>query len=280
MTFLAIVFALLYLQVQGGSSPLAHDEWFRRLQVNVRGFGLSNALTFSFYIAIPVVLALLFFSALGPLFFGLIWIVAAVVVLLYAFGRQDVPALAERYRNYCLNGDFEAAYLFASSELGVTLGDEPNLGPEQVHEEIERVLLYAGYQRWFAVLFYFLLLGPVGALAYRLVHLSSIGAEAQLVARVLFYADWVPARLLAAGFSLAGDFLRSRDALLEAVTDVQYPADSLLLAVGRRAVGPPGVVPGEGLPESAAAEVAGLQALLSRSAIAWLAFIAVLVLVS
>ncbi|MEH6590116.1 MAG: regulatory signaling modulator protein AmpE [Halioglobus sp.] len=279
MTFLAIVFALLYLKIQGESTPLARDDWFYSLQSNIRGFGLSGVAAFSLYIAIPVVLALLLFSMLEPLLFGLIWIVAAVVVLLYAFGRQDFPALAERYRNYCLNGDFEAAYLFASSELGLTLHDQPDIDAVQIHEEIERALLYAGYQRWFAVLFYFLALGPVGALAYRLAQLSSVGAESQLVVRVLFYADWIPARLLAAGFSLTGDFLHSRDALLEVVTDVQYPADSLLLAVGRSAIGSPEATE-ENLAESASAEVADLQALLSRSAIAWMAFIAVLVLLS
>jgi AmpE protein len=280
MTFLAIVFALLYLKVQGGTVPLARDDWFYSLQSTIRGFGLPGAFAFSLYIAIPVVLAILVFSALESLLFGLIWIAVAVVVLLYAFGRQDFSALAERYRRYCLNGDFEAAYLFANTELGVTLPEQPDVTPEQVNEEIQRALLYAGYQRWFAVLFYFLLLGPVGALAYRLIQLSRVGAESALVARVLFYADWVPARLLAAGFSLTGDFLRSRDALLDVVTDVQYPPDRLLLAVGRSALGSAAATAEQSLAESAGAEVADMQALLSRSAIAWLAFIAVLVLLS
>ena len=134
---------------------------------------------------------------------------------------------------------------------------------------------------WFAVLFYFVMLGPAGALAYRLLQLSRQAPERGLAVRLLYYADWIPVRLLAAGFALTGDFLGSRDELLASVSGTQQGSGAVLLEVGRAAIGASDVE-STGADASfatvAAREVTDLQALLARSAGAWLVAISLLVL--
>lgn len=279
MTFLAMIIALVLFQAWGAGNALQQDAWFRGLQSSVRGLGLSPNASLVLYLALPVLLVQVLLASLAPFVFGLAWIAVAAVVLVFSFGRAEYDRLIERYRSYCLAGDFEGAYLFAQSELGMFPDEDETSTPEAIHVAIERELLYLGFERWFAVLFYFLLFGPVGALVYRLLHLSRRTPEDALAARLLYFADWVPVRLLAAVFSLTGDFLGSRDELLASFSSPEQSAGAVLLSVGRAATGFEEVDADSGgrLPaEIAAAETEEIGHLLSRSAGAWLIVISLL----
>ena len=97
--------------------------------------------------------------------------------------------------------------------------------------------------------------------------------------RCLFLSDWIPARLLAAAFGLAGDFVRSRDSLLGGLLDVGMPAQALLYEVGTAALGAPEVVSGERpFGDCAAMQNEGTGQLLYRSAACWLALLSLVVL--
>ena len=147
---------------------------------------------------------------------------------------------------------------------------------------VQRGFFYEGYQRWFAVLFYFVLLGPAGALAYRLLQLSRNYFDPELVDRCLFLVDWVPARLLAAAFSLTGDFVGSRDELLQGLAEPQLGAPEFLQSVGRASLDlentafdgdvDPGAIAEQEIDETAA--------LLFRSAACWVVAISLLVLLT
>lgn len=64
------------------------------------------------------------------------------------------------------------------------------------------ILLWQAYQSFFAVIFWYFLLGPVAALAYRLLALASEHNKNPLVAeragQLRHAFDWLPVRLLAA----------------------------------------------------------------------------------
>jgi AmpE protein len=182
----------------------------------------------------------------------------------------------ERYRDYCRQGDFEAAWLAAVGQWDLNIASASPGTPDEARQDIQRALYYEGFQRWFPPVFYFCLLGPTGALAYRLAQLGCGGPEPQLSGRLLFLLDWVPARLLAAVFVLTGDFVASRDLALQGIVDYRREADALLAQVGGAAIGP---LPVGSEPQDAAAEeCSAARALLSRSAGAWLIAIAVLAL--
>lgn len=281
MTFLAMIVALIVLKLQGDKSPVHEDNWFSSLQRTCRGFGFSPTVSLVVYVAVPVVLVRLMLNAVDSWLFGLIWIGGAALILLYSFGREPFDTLTQRYRSHCRNGDFEAAYLYAQEELEI---DPQNLevsSPETAHEAIQTQLLYLGYQRWFAVLFYFVLLGPFASLAYRLLQLSRKTPESAMAVKILFYLDWIPTRLLSSGFALTGNFLGSRDRLLASFSEVDQASGNVLLAVGRAAIGVSPVSEHDQqrpFSEIAAQEAGDLRDLMSRSAGAWLLAISLIVL--
>mgnify|MGYP001818622682 CR=1 FL=1 len=279
MSFLAMMTALALFHAWGSGEPVQQDDWFCRWQSRVGSWGLLPAVTLAFAVLAPALLAGLILDALRPALFGLLWFGGAVVVLLYALGRGDYRATRERYRRYCREGDFEAAWIAADAEWDLVSADASPGSPGEVHREIQSGLFYEGYQRWFAPLFYFLLLGPVGALAYRLLQLCRGRLAPALCARVLHLLDWVPVRVLAAVFTITGDFVASRDELLASLADFDSDAGSTLSAVGGAAMG--GRRPGDGdedLGGAAAAWDRSAEELLTRSAGAWLIAISLLVL--
>jgi AmpE protein len=67
-------------------------------------------------------------------------------------------------------------------------------------------------QRWFGPVIYFLLLGPVGAVAYRLAHLTH-ETKTPLSDSLMRMLEWLPSRLLVLSFSVFGDFDKSIERL-------------------------------------------------------------------
>jgi AmpE protein len=136
---------------------------------------------------------------------GLPALVFAILVLFYAWGPRDldldVEAVAEARDPVARQA--AAARLFPEREA-------PLLDGGSLVEAVFRCALW----RWFGVLFWFLLLGPFGALLYRLVALCAQGEarkrlppEAGAAAQALLtLADWPVAQLMTLAMALAGNF--------------------------------------------------------------------------
>lgn len=276
MNFLAFVIALALRQLWGAEAWLHRDTWWLEWRQRASGLGLLSWVQLLLSVGLPLLLALLVLDLLRPLLFGLPWIIAAALVLLYAFGRGDFHARIARYRDYCERDNREGAWLYLREELhaGDPLEVDPGLEPEQLHQQLQASLYYDGFQRWFAVVFWFVLLGPVAALGYRLLQLyrDADGDKGPAVV-VLFLLDWLPVRLLLATFTLAGDFVRSRDELVAALMDPWSDSQSLLLAVGSAAAGASVATSAS---RRAAEEVTALGGLMTRSGVVWVVLIALL----
>jgi AmpE protein len=276
MSFLAMILGVLLLQLWSPQVPVHRDQWFDDLR-DWLGRHLRSPLWLTVWaLVIPAFLVSWGLDLIRPLLFGLAWIALAGLVLVYSFGRGDYPGLAAGYRRHCLEGDFEAAYLSLGEQL---TGAQSPMTPTSTREFqglAQRALLYAGFQRWFPVLLYFLLLGPEGALLYRLAQLGRERSEAEVDHTLVAVLDWLPSRLLALTFAVTGDFVRSRAVLgRELFTD--EPAAVVLHRVASAAVGAGAGEAEDGA--SAARDCGELTELLSRSAVLWLVVIAVAELV-
>lgn len=279
MSFLALLAALVLSRTWTDYGRVLHrDGWYGAWQDQMRSIGLSPGLRLLPEVLLPTLAVQLALEVLQPLLFGLAWIAAATLVLLYSLGRGDLGAQSERYRSQCRRGDFEGALLCAQEALGLEGETSGAARSEQeVHRLVQGACVYQAHQRWFAVFLYFLLLGPAGALAYRLLQESS--RNSPTAGALLFYADWVPGRLAAAAFVITGNFVESADELYEGFRHPGQTTGDLLYSVAMAATGQDRETPPEEhFGDFAARQNEELLALIRRSAVCWIVIISLLVL--
>lgn len=288
MEFLTLLIVLGLLQLWGSGGPLQHDQWFYHFAKRVRPLLPLSALRLLVLVGVPVIAVLLLQASLASLLFGLPSLLLFVAVLLFSLGRGNASENLRRYLSAWNHSNFESAY-----EQALAIGDfqESDSITDHVslHEHVRSAFLYEGFERWFAVVFWFLLLGPVGAIGYRLSYLcgriESLTLEDRLIAlRFVHYLDWVPVRLLVLSFALTGNFVSGFSRFWQKFYDNQ-PApellDSCALAAISVSVEQP-AYPAEQAQfiEYGRQELLSLQGLLSRSVIGWLVIIAVITVIA
>ncbi len=165
---------------------------------------------------------------LSELWFGLIWILFAFAVLFLSFGPEDLESDIHAYVDAFALGDPVRQWRAASRFM------EPSEVPEEAVERA-RSLAEAAFvesnRRVFTPMFWFILLGPAGALVCRLIAVvadmgssldemqeqsGDFGARrdlARLASGFGAFLEWVPARLAAIGYALTGSFDHAFDGL-------------------------------------------------------------------
>lgn len=209
LTLIAVVIALVLGHVAPSLASAVRDfGWYRRwlLWLDARfpaGFwrgrhGIVLAL-------VPVLLVVgLFQAALEKPLLGFAELVFAVAMLFYSWGPRDLDLDVEAI--------IAASDVITRREAAARLvspGESPSLDASSLVERVFR----SAQRRWFGVLFWFLLLGPGGALLYRLTALASeegasdLPPETRTGARTLLsLLDWPIAQLMTLGLALVGDF--------------------------------------------------------------------------
>lgn len=111
---------------------------------------------------------------------------------------------------------------------------------------IEQGLL-ASHRRVFGPIAWFVVLGPAGAVLYRVAAVLAalwgarddpdFGAFGRFAARAFHWLDWIPVRLTAASFAAAGDFADAVYCWREQASGWEPQADGIILASGGGALG-------------------------------------------
>lgn len=221
-------------------------------------------------VLLPVALVALLLHVLEPVAYGLLALPVHVLVLIYSLGRGDVKASLGPFRDAWRRGDEQAAVHVAERDLKVIADDEQSL----LHK-VQGHLVWDACQSFFVVLFWYVLLGPAAALAYRLLALAADNARKPAVqeqARQLRHAfDWAPVRVLAASFALVGNFVAVSRVMLPELLNWQIAAPRLISIAGHAAAELPATAP---VGEEGLAGLDKLWELLLRSAVLWFAFFA------
>lgn len=221
-------------------------------------------------ILLPVILLGLLLVVLDPVAYGLLALPVHLVVLIFSLGRGDLLADLGPFRDAWRRGDLQAAAHVAERDISVRAENG-----EQLLDHVQAHLLWQAYQSFFAVIFWYFLLGPVAALSYRLLALAvEHGKNPELVehAQQMRHAfDWLPVRLLAASFALVGNFAAVSRVMLHELLSWEISAAQLINKAGCAAaeLAPPQTGP-EGV-----SSLDALWELLLRAAVVWYAGFAV-----
>ncbi|GFM53125.1 membrane protein [Pseudomonas cichorii] len=217
-------------------------------------------------VLLPLLILHLALTIVGSVAYGWLALPLHLLVLIYSLGRGDLLAALGPFRDACRRGDEQAAVHVAERDMGV-LADNS----EQLLEGVQSYMLWQAYQSFFVVIFWYFLLGPVAALAYRLLALAAEnGKTPALVERAtqLRHAfDWIPVRLLAASFALVGNFVAVSRVMLHELLNWNISAAQLIARIGRVASEVPAPVMGA----DGVTSLYMLWELLIRAAIVWYA---------
>lgn len=224
---------------------------------------------------------------LDHVLFGLPGFAFAVVVLFYCWGPRDLDADIEAV----LKAPDSDRRLAAAQALR-TDGETAPLAFESA--PLVEATFAAALSRWFGVLFWFVVLGPAGALGYRVVQLLARhrafadGLEAtqvELLERTARILDWAPAHLVALTLALVSDF----DAVIKTWRDYHaahgkgyFTLDLGFLGALAKAGIDADVEAGDGYASDVSnplVELADAQRALRRILVGWLALIALAALI-
>lgn len=209
MALIAILLSIAIERFLGTLEDLRRFTWFETLVRIVRGYAWSDG---PLGVVVAGLLPLLAVVLTGYLLHGLWWPLAflfGLLVLLYSFGPKDLEAEVEAFIEARERDDEESAMLHA----GDLLQNTEVANSRQLTRAILETLLVEANGRFLAVIFWFVLLGPAGALLYRLAcqlrsqHDSEASGFALSARKLHHILDWAPARLTALAYALSGSFV-------------------------------------------------------------------------
>jgi AmpE protein len=214
MSLITILIALFLERFAGTLDEMRQFRWLDSyadwMRQRLEAISITDG-TVVFVITLlpPVLLLALVALLVHGVVLGLLDIVLGVVILLLCLGPRDLNDEVDAYVEAGAMNDEERQLRHARSLLGQ---DELPEEPRERTRAVVGAIFTEANTRLFAVLFWFVVLGPLGALIYRLGNLFQAPTEDRpeafmaAGARLQALMDWIPARLFALGYGLVGSF--------------------------------------------------------------------------
>lgn len=248
MTFLSLVTALLLEQLRplraGNRLYVAFARYVNRLAHNFNAGQYRDGVISWLLAVVPVAIVTLAVYLISRHVSGLLALAWNVAVLYLALGFRQFS----HYYNDILTALDADDLARARDVLARWRGESARELPAT---EIARVAIEQGlvrsHRHVFGVMAWFVVLGPVGAIVYRLAALLSdrwgvAGSPepdtyGKFAVRAFEIMDWLPVRLTAIGFAVAGDFMGSVECWREQAPTWRSRAQGILLAAAAGALG-------------------------------------------
>ncbi len=278
MTLITLLLGLLLEHFIGPLERFRRFGWFHayagRCQQYCGGMAFwEGPLGVLLVIVPPMLLFWLILLAVNQLSL-LLGALTAFLIFVYCLGPRDLAQQAEDWLRASERHDQERLAILRR-QLVCTLRPHP---PDPEAVSIPETLLVHASDRLFALIFWFVLLGPFGALLFRLAselrrdesgpRQRGFAASADDLYAIL---DWIPARLLALGFALAGSLTHALEAWRFPETMSLHDNQSVLRHTGMAAL-----QLDQGIDERGAIEA--VLRLIRRTLTIWLTFLAVMTL--
>jgi len=228
---------------------------------------------FFFILALPAFVLLSIQILLNDFIFNLPGFLFGIIVFIYCLGPACLSTDIEAYIHARTLGDEDEALHYA----GTITEAAASTALDQQTSDVTRAILYVANERIFSTIFWFVILGPFGCMMYRLIsEMSKQEDHKDLVEFSDFIhalMAWIPARMLAVGYALTGNF----DGAYHAYKDRMHTAD--LSKTNKEVLTSTGLGAMRNLDmENELASIYAAQALIMRAVIVWIGILAVMTL--
>ena len=278
MALICIVIALLVERTTHSLQELRNFRWFEQYSQWMINHlpGLTNqGASLIVILLLPIIIVTgIIQNSLDDKFFSLFSLLFSLAVLIYTLGPRDLNREVDDYLEARESGNEEQAQKIASM-----MSRKPvSASPDQQSVDVMHAILTESNDRIFSVIFWFLVLGPLGALMFRLAsytmqttHNSTLGAAARKLQAIM---AWAPAHLVAAGYALTGNYEGASQGFREKVKQDELSECNYMTLITAGLGALKDCEPGE---ETAC--IRSTRGLVLRTLVVWVAVIAVLTLI-
>ncbi|MEH6358197.1 MAG: regulatory signaling modulator protein AmpE [Pseudomonadales bacterium] len=278
MTFLVLLLTVGAYKVMGWHFSARHDGWFVVLCDRLeRTLVDAPRLALLLSLLIPLGVVSVALQLLGGWLFGFAGVLLQALILAYALGRVNLFDQLQRYLQTWRSGDIQSAYHQAQKDFNLDIEFEAD-SRNSLHGKVCQGLLYQWFEQVFVIVFWYLLAGPLAALFIRLLSLYEQREPAKTGLQLLHMLEWLPARLLALTFAIAGNFTLCFKTWLKAIGSFEMSTAVVLFKSSLAAIGLNEAQLGDSSAEQQAGHLDILQSLLVRSLVVWMMFVALLVI--
>ncbi|MHB1143808.1 MAG: CobD/CbiB family protein [Thiobacillus sp.] len=247
MAFFSVFAAVALEHVRPLRQPLPHYQHYTRFihwlerKLNA-GETTHGAIAWTLAVLpwlIAVWLAYLLLNGINPVL-GWAW---NVTVLYFTLGFKYYSDDAERIARLLRTDELDSARAQLLAWRG---GDTSQFSADELARVTIEQLMSASHRQMFGVLFWFVLLvplGPVGAVLFRAASIlarrweASRGSFGLCAQRVFHIINWVPARLTALTYAIAGNFEDATYCWRTQADAWPEPEDGVVIAAGAGAMG-------------------------------------------
>ena len=252
MTLIILLFLLMLEHLFNASAVLENElkshNWFQQWRLWIISKFQQNWFNgwsgIAIIVGTPVLIIGLFLAVGDGFVFWIFQLALSVLVMIYCLGPIDQNTHLSDYFDAVERGDFQSAFCHVEEYLDLKTDHSIPEDMTTLGRTVTRLILSQSNFRYFAVLMYFVLLGPAGALLYRLTgtfefttrddESSPFQDKLQQMRKTL---DWLPARLTGFLYSLAGDFTGAMLKLKQYLLEADHQNQQLLEETGLWALG-------------------------------------------
>jgi len=280
MSFIALLLSIVFELSVKSLENWRSFGWFATLTDwilhQMHKSGLRDGPVAVLAILAPPVLGVWLVSALLSHVWILFGFLFSIFVLLMTLGPVDPMRQAHDYLRAMQAGDVNEANRHAEALSAHPADDDPVVTAEQV----KQATLIRLCENILGIFFWFLLLGPVGAVLFRAACLLRLryegvqGGLAESISDLYKILFWIPARLSVISFALVGGFVETLRSLRHISDLWKRDSEGLLVEAGL------GALPAS-QQDDQSPDLDGVHEVLSlarRSVVAWLAILGLMVL--
>ncbi|GAC13175.1 beta-lactamase regulator AmpE [Aliiglaciecola lipolytica] len=228
MTLISLIVVLLAERI-ATQSKYWQESFYNQLYHGflIRKNILSEDMSDATFLAVVIVPALILFLLLSSVDNGLIRLVLDTAILMVCIGCPHLRDLYKCYLQAANRGDFQACSMYAD-QIGHSGDTSSSFG---------QMLVWLNYQHYAAVIIWFAVLGPAGAVLYVMARSVNVqfqnefSTESAIGQKIMFVLDWVPVRITALGLLLMGHFSRAIPTWLKYLSDAGASAKKVLTDV-------------------------------------------------